>query len=101
MGFLLAMAIFWLVFVRWGKWTRFACTSTLYANADHWQGGGRSRMRCGRPRDAYRATHERATGQEGALEMLKRRYVTGELSDEQYEEELDSLFRKTSVRGRA
>jgi uncharacterized membrane protein len=43
----------------------------------------------------------REATREGALEALKRRYVAGELSDEQYEEELDTLFRATSVRGRA
>ena len=101
MGFILAVVIFWLVFVRWGKWTRYACTSGLYMRPEHWQGGGRRRVQCGRPRDVLQRSESREPTQEGALEMLKRRYVAGELSDEQYEDELDTLFRKTSIRGRA
>src|SRR5688572_32290426 len=101
MGFLLAVAIFWFLFIRWGKLMRYTCTSALYTNADHWQGGGRKRMHRGRPRAAMHQAGEREVGPEGSLEVLKRRYVKGELSDEQYEEELDALFRKTSVRGRA
>lgn len=100
MAFFLAMVLLWLVFGRWGRWSRYACMSAL-----SWD-PGRGRMHaCGRSRygRGVEAVHRvpRRGEQEGALELLKRRYVTGELSDEQYEAELDSLFRATSVRGRA
>jgi hypothetical protein len=104
MGFFLAVAILWFVIGRWrGRmWSR-ACVGPMYWGPRGRHAGVRGRFPSELPVLAAggRRPPRREATREGALEALKRRYVAGELSDEQYEQELDALFRATSVRGRA
>jgi hypothetical protein len=103
MGWIFAVAILWLVFGRWrGRmWSGRACVGRMHGGG--WRGqAGRRHARQHLPVLAVGEGRSRGgVPREAALESLKRRYVTGELSDEQYERELDTLFRATSGRGRA
>ena len=102
MGFILAMVLIWLVFVRWGTWSRYAYARTLYLDPDRLHVGRCTRSQRNARADAmWSYPARRAATEEAAIELLKRRYVAGELTDEQYEDELDALFRTTSIRGRA
>ena len=86
MGFI-AMMILIFVFMRFARFHRM----------QRWHGGyacgWRARERLHRLEYAPRPAAPAPAPRESAFESLKRRYVKGELSDYQYESELDQLLR--------
>jgi hypothetical protein len=95
MGFVLAVAIIWFAFGRW-RWRHAQW-------AMGWSYGPMARASCASRRGHARRLPVMQPWQqpqppraepprETAFDALKRRYVSGELNDEQYEQELDTLF---------
>jgi hypothetical protein len=99
MTWIIALAILWFVFGRWSgrMWSGRACLGQVHGGRGRWGAG-----RWTRPSDhlMFASTRVRPSAA-GTLEALQRRYVAGDLTDEQYEQELDVLFRRASGRHQA
>ena len=84
MGFLALMILFF-AFMRFGRFHRMRRWPGMYAYGCYPQ------RRFHELRYARPVSHREP--RESAFEALKRRYVKGEISDDQYEAELDDLLR--------
>lgn len=109
MGWIIAFALLWFALRRARRrmWGRRARMGLLYPGGpwhvhrgawgwDHNAWGPPMRARVGEPVPLFDSARRRpaaAAPRESEFDALKRRYVAGELSDEQYEAELDVLFR--------